>query len=166
MLNRVQIIGNLGADPKARNTQSGMSIVSFRVAATEKWKDAQSGEQKERTEWVSVVVMNEYLAKLAEERLSKGSLVFIEGQMQTRKWTDQNGVERYMTEVILGKMNSKMIIINDRHSVDDRTDDRASSGSGSGARSAGPAKGAPSGGAPGGAGWDDSDEIPFSPEWR
>jgi single-strand DNA-binding protein len=149
----VQIIGNLGADPQIRNTQSGMAIASFRVAATEKWKDSQTGEQKERTEWVSVVVMNEYLSKLAEDRLRKGSQVFVEGQMQTRKWTDNNGIERYMTEVVVGKMNSKLVIINDRQGGDTQSHEPASTSRSTRSRSSAPS--APS------TGWDDSDEVPF-----
>jgi single-strand DNA-binding protein len=111
MLNRVQIIGNLGADPDIRSAQSGMRIANFRVAATERWKD-QSGEQKERTEWISVAVMNDVLVGVAEKYLKKGSQVYVEGQMQTRKWTDSAGVEKYTTEVIVGKMNSRLVAMN------------------------------------------------------
>ena len=109
MLNRVQIVGNLGAAPEIRNAQSGRRIANFRVASTERWND-RDGVQQERTEWIPVVVMNDHLVKIAEERATKGTLVFVEGQMQTRKWTDGQGIERYITEVILGTYNAKLIV--------------------------------------------------------
>ena len=99
-LNRATLIGNLGADPEARTTQSGQRIVTFSVATTESWKDT-SGERRERTEWHRVVIFNEGLAKIAEKYLTKGAKVFVEGKLATRKWQDQQGNDRYTTEIQL-----------------------------------------------------------------
>lgn len=101
MLNRVQIIGRLGADPEVRTTQNGTTVVNFRVAVSEQWKDKQTGERKERTEWVSCTCWNEGLARVLESYVRKGSLVYVEGQFQTRKWQDQSGADRYTTEVVM-----------------------------------------------------------------
>src|SRR5271165_1554353 len=98
-LNRTTLIGNLGSDPETRVTQSGQRIVSFSVATTESWKDAQSGERRERTEWHRVVIFNEGLAKIAEKYLTKGAKVLIEGKLATNKWKDSDGNDRYTTEV-------------------------------------------------------------------
>lgn len=101
MLNKAQIIGHLGADPEIRKTQDGRSIANFNVATSERWSDKDTGEKKERTEWHRVVIFNEHIAKVAEQYLKKGSKVYVEGQMATRKWEDQNGVERYTTEIVI-----------------------------------------------------------------
>lgn len=100
-VNKVILIGNLGADPEIRHTQDGRAIANLRVATSESWRDKNSGERKEKTEWHRVSVFNEGLAKVAEQYCRKGQKVYIEGQLQTRKWTDQSGAERYSTEVVL-----------------------------------------------------------------
>jgi len=109
-LNRVELIGNLGADPEIKKLQDGRSIVNLRLATSENWTDRNSGEKRERTEWHRVVIFNDGLAKIAETLLQKGTRIFVEGQLQTRKWTDQSGQERYMTEVVL-QFNSRMIVL-------------------------------------------------------
>jgi single-strand DNA-binding protein len=100
-LNKVCLIGHLGADPEVRRTQDGRPIANLRIATSESWKDKNTGERKEKTEWHRVVIFNEGLAGIAEKYLKKGSQVYIEGALQTRKWTDQQGVEKYSTEVVL-----------------------------------------------------------------
>jgi single-strand DNA-binding protein len=100
-LNRVQLIGHLGADPDVRRTQDGRPIVNMRVATSERWKDRNSGEQKEKTEWHTVVVFAEHAAKFAEQYLKKGAFVFVEGQLTTRKWQAQDGSDRYSTEIVI-----------------------------------------------------------------
>ena len=100
-VNKVILVGNLGRDPEVRSTQDGMKIVNLAVATSERWRDRNSGEQRERTEWHRVVIFNENLGRIAEQYLRKGSSVYLEGQLQTRKWTDQSGQERYTTEVVL-----------------------------------------------------------------
>lgn len=101
VLNQCQFIGNLGADPEVRSTQSGSRIANFRIAVTEKWKDRQTGERKERTEWIPVAIFTDGLVGVAEKYLRKGSKVFIQGQFKTRKWADQSGNDRYTTEIVL-----------------------------------------------------------------
>ena len=113
-LNKVQLIGNLGRDPESRSTQGGQKIVSFRLATSENWKDRATGERKERTEWHSVVIFNENLADIAERYLRKGSTVYVEGQLQTRKWTDQSGQERYTTEVVLSRFKGELTLLGGR----------------------------------------------------
>ena len=120
MLNQVQIIGNLGADPESRSFNNGGKVVNMRLAATEKWKD-KSGERKERTEWVSVAIFNEGLAGVAEQYLRKGSKVFVQGKLQTRKWQDQNGQDRYSTEVVLQGFDAKLVMLDGANG--DRTAD-------------------------------------------
>lgn len=113
-VNKVTLIGNLGRDPETREAQSGRSIVTFSVATSESWRDKQSGERRERTEWHRVVVFNEHLAKISEKYLRKGSKVYLEGSLQTRKWTDQAGVERYTTEIVLGIYGSSLVMLSGR----------------------------------------------------
>src|SRR6202049_4078005 len=110
-VNKVILIGNLGKDPEVRNSQAGDKIVSFTLATSESWNDRASGESKERTEWHRVVVFNEQIANVAEKYLKKGAKVYIEGQLQTRKWTDQAGVEKYSTEVVLQGFNSNLTML-------------------------------------------------------
>ena len=110
-LNKVSIIGNLGADPEVRRMSSGDPVVNLRVACTDSWRDKASGERKERTEWVSVVIFNEGLAKVAEAYLRKGSKLYLEGSLQTRKWQDQAGAERYSTEVVLQKFRGELVLL-------------------------------------------------------
>lgn len=113
-VNKVILIGNLGRDPEVRRMGSGDAVVNLRIATSESWRDRQSGERKERTEWHSVVIFNENLAKVAEQYLKKGSKVYIEGQLQTRKWTDQSGQERYSTEVVLQRFRGELTILDSR----------------------------------------------------
>lgn len=165
-VNKVTLIGNLGRDPEVRNTQSGMKIVNLRIATSESWNDKASGERQERTEWHSVVIMNDRLADVAERFLRKGSKVYVEGKLQTRKWTDQQGQDRYTTEVMLGRIGAELVLL-----------DRAGEGGGMGASGGGsygggsrserpassPARAPASGGwdSGPGRGGDLDDEIPF-----
>lgn len=110
-LNKVQLIGNLGADPEIRRTQDGRPIASIRIATSETWRDRNSGERKEKTEWHSVVIFNEALAKLAEQYLKKGQTVYVEGQLQTRKWQDRDGKDRWSTEVVLQGFNATLTML-------------------------------------------------------
>ena len=113
-VNKVILVGNLGRDPEVRRLGSGEPVVNLRIATSETWRDKQSGERKERTEWHSVVIFNENLAKVAEQYLKKGSKVYIEGQLQTRKWTDQSGQERYTTEGVLQRFRGELTILDSR----------------------------------------------------
>lgn len=110
-VNKVILIGNLGADPEIRRTQDGRPIANLRVATSETWRDRNTGERREKTEWHRVVIFSEGLAKIAEQYLRKGAKVYIEGQLQTRKWTDQSGQERYSTEVVLQGFNSALTML-------------------------------------------------------
>ena len=113
-VNKVILIGNLGADPEIRRTQDGRPIANLRVATSESWRDKATGERKEKTEWHRVVIFNEGLCKIAEQYLKKGAKVYLEGQLQTRKWTDQSGVEKYSTEVVLQGFNSNLTMLDGR----------------------------------------------------
>ncbi|MBU2327674.1 MAG: single-stranded DNA-binding protein [Alphaproteobacteria bacterium] len=113
-VNKVILIGNLGADPEIRRTQDGRPIANLRIATSESWRDKNSGERKEKTEWHSVVIFNEGLCKVAEQYLKKGSTVYIEGQLQTRKWQDQTGNDRYSTEVVLQGFNGNLTMLGGR----------------------------------------------------
>ena len=113
-VNKVIIIGNLGKDPEIRTMNNGDRIANLTVATSETWKDKQTGERKEKTEWHRVVIFNDALAGIAEQYLSKGATVYLEGALQTRKWTDQQGVERYTTEVVLQKFNGNLTLIGGR----------------------------------------------------
>ncbi|GGC55819.1 single-stranded DNA-binding protein [Chelatococcus reniformis] len=113
-VNKVIIVGNLGRDPETRRLPSGEPVVNLRIATSETWRDKATGERKERTEWHSVVIFNENLAKIAEQYLKKGTKVYIEGQLQTRKWTDQSGAERYSTEVVLQRFRGELTILDSR----------------------------------------------------
>ncbi len=113
-VNKVILIGNLGADPEIRRTQDGRPVANLRVATSESWRDKATGERKEKTEWHRVVIFNENLCRIAEQYLKKGSKVFIEGQLQTRKWQDQSGQDRYSTEVVLQGFNSQLTMLDAR----------------------------------------------------
>jgi len=113
-VNKVILVGNLGRDPEVRNTQDGRKVVNLSLATSESWRDRQSGERKERTEWHRVVIFNENLAEVAEKYLRKGAKVFIEGQLQTRKWTDQSGAEKYTTEVVLQRYRGELTMLDGR----------------------------------------------------
>src|SRR4051812_45362222 len=110
-VNKVILVGNLGKDPEVRRMQDGRPVVNMSVATSESWRDKATGERKEKTEWHRVVIFNEGLAKIAEQYLKKGAKVYIEGQLQTRKWTDQQGVEKYSTEVVLQGFNSALTML-------------------------------------------------------
>lgn len=113
-INKVILVGNLGADPRVSNTQNGTKIVTLNLATSDTWKDKLSGERKERTEWHRVVIFNAQLAETAERYLRKGSKVYVEGQLQTRKWEDQNGQERYTTEVVLQNFSGVLVMLDGR----------------------------------------------------
>ncbi len=113
-VNKVILIGNLGKDPEIRRTQDGRPIANLRVATTESWRDKNSGEKREKTEWHSVVIFNENLCRVAEQYLKKGAKVYIEGQLQTRKWQDQSGADRYSTEVVLQGFNGTLTMLDGR----------------------------------------------------
>ena len=113
-VNKVILVGNLGRDPEVRTTQDGGKIVNLSIATSERWKDRNSGEQREKTEWHRVVIFNENLARVAESYLRKGSNVYIEGQLQTRKWTDQRGVEKHTTEVVLQRYRGELTMLGGR----------------------------------------------------
>jgi single-strand DNA-binding protein len=115
-VNKVILVGNLGADPEVRRTQDGRPIVHLSLATSESWRDKQSGERKERTEWHRVVIFNENLAKVAEQYLKKGAKVYVEGQLQTRKYTDQQGQEKYSTEVVLQNYRGELAMLDSRGS--------------------------------------------------
>jgi len=154
-VNKVILVGNLGRDPEVRFSQAGQKIVNMSIATSERWKDKSSGEQREKTEWHRVVVFDERLADVCEKYLKKGSKVYLEGTLQTRKWTGNDGVEKYTTEVVLPRFNGVMTML----------DGRGDSGGGYGGDSGGGWDGGSSGdggGAPsGGGGSDLDDEIPF-----
>ena len=118
-VNKVILVGNLGRDPEVRSFPNGGKVVNLRIATSETWRDKQSGERKERTEWHSVVIFNENLAKVAEQYLKKGSKVYIEGQLQTRKWQDQSGVEKYTTEIVLQRFRGELTILDSRQGGSD-----------------------------------------------
>ncbi len=175
-VNKVIIIGNLGRDPEVRTFQNGGKVVNLNIATSETWRDKASGERKERTEWHRVSILNENLAKVAEQYLKKGSKVYIEGQLETRKWQDQSGAEKYTTEVVLRPFRGELTLLDGRDGgssggggsgggggggYDDRDagyDGGASGGSSGGGASSGGAR-APAGG--GGGNRDMDDEIPF-----
>jgi len=161
-VNKVILIGNLGKDPEIRRTQDGRPIANLTVATSETWRDKNTGERKEKTEWHRVVIFNEGLCKVAEQYLKKGAKVYIEGALQTRKWTDQSGVEKYSTEVVLQGFNSTLTMLDGRSGG-------ASGGGGFGSDdggdfgSSGPASSAPrrAVAAGGGRNSDMDDDIPF-----
>lgn len=167
-VNKVIIIGNLGRDPEVRNFPSGGKVCNLRVATSENWRDKATGERKERTEWHSVAIFDENLVKVAEQYLRKGSTVYLEGQLETRKWQDQSGADRYSTEVVLRPFRSTMTMLGGRGDAgQDRGGDQGErdyggyegdSGMGGG-RSGGGGRSAPAGGA--GRRPDLDDEIPF-----
>lgn len=136
-VNKVIIVGNLGRDPESKSFQNGGKVVNLRIATSQSWKDKQSGERKEKTEWHSVAIFNEGLANVAEKYLRKGSKVYIEGALQTRKWQDQSGVDKYSTEIVLQGFNSVLTMLDSPNSGGtagggDRRSDSPSGGGGGG----------------------------------
>jgi len=113
-VNKVILIGNLGRDPEVRSFQNGGKVCNLRIATSETWRDKQTGERKDRTEWHSVAIFNENLARIAEQYLRKGSKVYIEGALETRKWTDQSGQERYTTEIVLRPFRGELTLLDGR----------------------------------------------------
>jgi single-strand DNA-binding protein len=171
-VNKVILIGNLGRDPEVRTMQSGGKVVNLALATSETWNDKGSGERKERTEWHRVVIFNERLGDVAERYLRKGSKVYVEGALETRKWTDQSGAEKFSTEIVLRNFRGELTMLDGARDGGASGGDgggggyqpRARSGSGAGGgggASGGRSGGGPSWDAPGGAGGDLDDEIPF-----
>ena len=113
-VNKVIIVGNLGKDPEIRSLTSGERVCNLSIATSEQWRDKSSGEKKEKTEWHRVVIFNDNIVKVAENYLKKGSTVYIEGSLQTRKWTDQQGVEKYSTEIVVGKFKGELTMLGGR----------------------------------------------------
>jgi single-strand DNA-binding protein len=160
-VNKVILIGNLGADPEIRHTQDGRPIVNLRVATSDSWRDKATGERREKTEWHRVVIFSEGLARIAEQYLRKGSKVYLEGALQTRKWEDQSGQERYSTEVVLQGFNSTLTMLDGRRDGAGAGEGGAGEG-GSGGGDFGRSKPlASSGGGGGGFNKELDDEIPF-----
>ena len=161
-VNKVILVGNLGRDPEVRHTQDGKPIVNLSIATSETWRDKSSGERKEKTEWHRVVIFNEALAKVAEQYLKKGSTVYIEGQLQTRKYTDQSGVEKFSTEVVLQNYRGELTMLGGRPGSGDSAGSFGGGGGGDDFGSASPME-RPRGG--GGAkqsfARDLDDEVPF-----
>jgi single-strand DNA-binding protein len=155
-VNKVILIGNLGADPEIRRTQDGRPIANLRVATSETWRDKATGERREKTEWHRVVIFNENLSKFAEQYLRKGSKVYLEGSLQTRKWQDKDGQDRYTTEVVLQGFNSQLTKLDKA----DRSDDYSAESSAGDFGSSGPARKPAMAGA-GDKRGDMDDEIPF-----
>jgi len=114
-VNKVILIGNLGRDPEIRSLNNGDRVANLRIATSETWRDKSTGERKEKTEWHSVVIFNDNIVKVAENYLKKGSTVYIEGSLQTRKWTDQQGVEKYSTEIVLQRFNGQLTMLGGRN---------------------------------------------------
>jgi single-strand DNA-binding protein len=165
-VNKVILIGNLGADPEVRHTQDGRAICNMRVATTESWRDKQSGERREKTEWHSVVIFSEPLTKIAQQYLKKGAKVYIEGQLQTRKWQDNTGNDRYSTEVVLQNYVGQLTMLDGRSASPGFQDGGGSAfdaGSGGTGRESGNFRAAKSSGgeAPKSFEKDLDDEIPF-----
>jgi single-strand DNA-binding protein len=165
-VNKVILIGNLGADPEIKRTQDGRPIANLRIATSETWRDKNSGERKEKTEWHRVVIFNEGLCKVAEQYLKKGAKVYIEGQLQTRKWTDQSGVEKYSTEVVLQNFNSTLTMLDGRNGGGGGGGFGSDDSSGGDFGAGGPSGGAPrrvaaAGGGGGARRSDMDDDIPF-----
>ena len=163
-VNKVILVGNLGKDPQVRRMNSGDAVVSFTLATSESWRDKASGERKEKTEWHNVVIFNENLAKVAEQYLKKGTKVYIEGQLQSRKYTDKDGAEKYITEVVLQRYRGEMTLLDSRGAGGDAgareeggSFDRPSSGNSSFGRSS-PMDKRPAGGSMSDA---IDDDIPF-----
>ena len=172
-VNKVIIVGNLGRDPEVRSFPAGGKVVNLNIATSENWRDKATGERKERTEWHRVAIFNEALGKIAEQYLKKGSTVYIEGKLETRKWQDQSGADRFTTEIVLRQFGGELTLLGGREGGSGgggQSDDRGGGydggnyegGQPSGGSSGGSARGGSSGGASGGSSRSDmDDEIPF-----
>jgi single-strand DNA-binding protein len=151
-VNKVTLIGSLGADPEVRRMASGDPVVNLRIATSESWRDKATGERKEKTEWHTVVIFNEGIAKVAEQYLKKGSKVYLEGQLQTRKWQDASGADRYSTEVVLQRFRGELVMLGEPKPREDAPQSgRREASTGAPMRQPMP---------------DMGDDIPFSMEWR
>ena len=167
-VNKVILVGNLGADPEIRRLNSGEPVVNIRIATSESWRDKNSGERKEKTEWHNVVIFNEGIAKVAEQYLKKGMKVYVEGQLQTRKWQDQTGADKYTTEVVLQRFRGELQMLDGRQGEGGQVGGYSGGGSrGSDFGQSGPNESfnrggsAPRGGGGGGSSRELDDEIPF-----
>lgn len=170
-VNKVILVGNLGRDPEVRTFQNGGRVVNLRIATSETWKDRNTGERREKTEWHSVAIFNEALGKIAEQYLRKGSTVYIEGQLETRKWQDQNGQDRYTTEVVVKQFRGELTLLGGRDGGSGTMNEDPGYGGGDygGGTYSGGSSGGPSRGSSGGMGGGDrgsrntdlDDEIPF-----
>lgn len=170
-VNKVILVGNLGKDPEVRTMQDGNPVVNLSLATSEQWRDKNSGERREKTEWHRVVIFNERLAEVAQKYLRKGSKIYIEGQLQTRKWTDQSGQEKYSTEVVLQRFRGELTMLDSRGEggggggggFGGGSDDYGggNTGGSSGGGFGGDTGGGSGGGAPPAGGGDLDDEIPF-----
>ncbi len=154
-VNKVILIGNLGRDPEIRSTQDGTRVANLSLATSESWRDKNSGERREKTEWHRVVIFNDRLVEIAEKYLRKGSKIFLEGQLQTRKWTDQSGQEKYTTEIVLQRYRGELTMLDARATGDSGgVADAGSEAPGYGAAAAGGSRAPASSG-------DLDDDIPF-----
>ena len=167
-VNKVILIGNLGRDPEVRSFSNGGKVVNLRIATSENWKDRNTGERRERTEWHSVAIFNEAVGRIAEQYLRKGSTVYIEGQLETRKWQDQNGQDRYSTEVVLRPYSGNLTLLGGRGDGGGQGGGGGNYGGGGydngpsgGGYGGGYDNGPSGGGAPSGGGSNMDDEIPF-----
>ncbi len=159
-VNKVILVGNLGADPEIRNTQDGRMIVNLRIATSDKWKEKTTGEQKERTEWHRVVIFSEGLCRVAEQYLKKGSTVYIEGQLQTRKWQDQDGNDRYSTEIVIQNYRGDLVLCGGNKGQSQDNSNQVPNGRPGDSRFNNATNPEFSGGGAG------ADDIPFACEWR
>lgn len=156
-VNKVILVGTCGRDPEVRTLPNGGKVVSFSVACTESWRDKSSGERKEKTEWVNIAIFNEGLGKVSEQYLRKGSKVYLEGTLQTRKYTDKDGNERQATEVVLKQYRGELVLLSKPSDGGERSDQQGySQRGGSAVASGGSASRIAA----------DLDDIPFAPEWR
>jgi len=169
-VNKVILVGNLGKDPEIRSMQDGTKIVNLTLATSETWNDKSTGERKEKTEWHRVAIFNDRIADVAERYLKKGAKIYVEGALQTRKWTDQSGQERYTTEVVIGRFKGELTMLDTRGSGGGEMGEggssytpreRAPARAAAGGASRGAGAGAPSWDAPRGGATDLDDEIPF-----
>ena len=161
-VNKVILVGNLGKDPEIRSTNDGTRVAQLSIATSENWKDRASGERRERTEWHRVVIFNENLVQVAERFLKKGAKVYIEGALQTRKWTDNSGQERYTTEIVLQRYRGELTMLDGRQGGgDSEPDDSYGGGYSGGGRSSGGSGGSGGGGRGPAPAQDLDDEIPF-----
>ena len=165
-VNKVILVGNLGRDPEVRSFQNGGKVCNLRIATSETWRDRNTGERKEKTEWHSVAIFSEPLAKIAEQYLKKGSKVYIEGSLETRKWQDQSGQDRYTTEIVLRPYRGELTLLDGRDGGGNGggggyEDDRGGYGGGSGGYGSGSGGSGGGAGGPGGGRADLDDEIPF-----